>query len=240
MNHLSRQYALACAAAVVACLSANVVVAQEAAGPPVVVTTGEGIVRRPPDRAFVTLTTESRAKNPRDAQRANAAAMEAVQQKLRSARVSSDALRTLGYDLQLEYDFVNNRRIPREYVARNTIEIRVDEITRTGELLDLAVSSGATQVSGVRFDLKAREGAEREALKLAVENARGKAEAAASGAGRSLDRIVRVAEEGTSVQPPRPLMGMMARADVAGTPETPVSAGEIEIRARVTLTATVK
>lgn len=240
MKPSSRRYAWTLAGAVVASLVAGAVAAQEAAGPPVVVTTGEGIVRRAPDRAYVTLTTESRAKSPRDAQRANAEAMDAVQQKLRSARVSSDAIRSLGYDLQLEYDFVNNRRIPRDYVARNTIEIRVDEITRTGELLDLAVGSGATQVSGVRFDLKAREGAEREALKLAVENARGKAEAAASGAGRSLDRIIRVAEEGTSVQPPRPLMAMMARADVAGAPETPISAGEIEIRARVTLTATVK
>jgi uncharacterized protein YggE len=46
--------------------------------------------------------------------------------------------------------------------------VRLNAIERTGELLDLLVQAGATSVSGVRFDLKDRAGAEREALRLAV------------------------------------------------------------------------
>lgn len=41
--------------------------------PPVVVTSGEGLVQAVPDRAWITVTAESRAGNPRDAQRRNAA-----------------------------------------------------------------------------------------------------------------------------------------------------------------------
>jgi uncharacterized protein YggE len=229
---------LTVAVVLVATLSATSAGAQDQNASSVVVT-GEGVVRRLPDRAFVILTTEARSKSPRDAQRANAEAMESVQQRLRGSRLASDAIRTLGYDLQQEYDFVNNRRVARDYVARNTIEVRIDDIARVGELLDLGVGSGATQVSGVRFDLKSRDAAEREALRLAVERARAKAEAAASGAGRSLDRIVRVEEEGAIVQPLQPRMAMLARADAAPA-DTPIVAGDIEIRARVTLTATIK
>src|SRR6267378_6614060 len=101
------------------------VAAQEPAQPqgPVVVTVGEATVRVAPDRAFVTVTVETRAKSPRDAQRQNAEAMTAVQQRLDQARVPRDAMRTLGYDLQQEFDFTQGRRVPREFVARNAVEV---------------------------------------------------------------------------------------------------------------------
>src|SRR5213083_1864037 len=89
---------------------------------PLIVTTGEAVVRRPPDRAFVTVSVETRAKSPRDAQRLNAEAMAEVQQRLAAARVPKDAIRTTGYDLQQEFDFNQGRRIPREFAARNAIE----------------------------------------------------------------------------------------------------------------------
>src|SRR5947207_15996620 len=84
---------------------------------PVIVTTGEAVVRRAPDRAFVTVSVETRAKSPRDAQRLNAEAMTEVQQRLAAARIPKEAVRTAGYDLQQEFDFVQGRRIPREYLV---------------------------------------------------------------------------------------------------------------------------
>jgi len=97
--------------------------------------------------------------------------------------------------------------VPREFAARSTIEVRVDEIARLGELLDAAVQGGATSVSGVRFDVKDREAAERDALRLAVADARARAEAGAAGAGRVVDRIVRIEDNRDSSGGfPRPMM----------------------------------
>jgi uncharacterized protein YggE len=211
----------------------------DASNPPnVVVTSGQAVVRHAPDRAFVTVTVEARAKNPRDAQRQNAEAMTAVQQRLTVARVPKDAVRTLGYDLEQEFDFTQGRRVPREFVARNAIEVRVDEIARVGEILDVAVQGGATSVSGVRFDIRDREKIERDALRLAVVDARSRAEAAAAGAGRTLDRIIKIEDARELSAPPRPMMTFaMKTADAAPTPVEP---GLVEIRARVTLTASMK
>jgi uncharacterized protein len=146
--------------------------------PNVIVTSGEAVVRRAPDRAFLMVTVEARARNPRDAQRQNAEAMTAVQQRLTLARVPNDAVRTLGYDLEQEFDFTQGRRVPREFVARNTIELRVDEIARVGELLDVAVQGGATLVSGVRFDVRDREKIERDAPSIASSKLKTRATAA--------------------------------------------------------------
>jgi hypothetical protein len=206
---------------------------------PVVITTGEGVVQAVPDRAWITITAESRGSSPREAQRRNTEAMAPVQDKLRAGGISADAIRTVGYDLQQEWDFVNNRRVSRGYVARNTIEVRVDAIDRVGELLELAVGSGATSVGGIRFDLKDRAKLEREALRLAVADARARADAAASGAGRNIDRVLRIEEHGVA-SPPVVMARTFAVKEAAQADAPPIAAGQIELRAQVTLTAVLK
>lgn len=207
---------------------------------PVVVSSGEGLVKRAPDRAWLTISVESRARTPREAQKLNADAMAAVLQKLKGAGLPPDAIQTRGYDMQPEYDYVNGRQSMRGYIARNTLEARIDELTRIGEILDVAVSSGATSVGNVRFDLKDRAGAEREALRLAVEDARRRADAAAGGAGMRVDRVVRIEEHRSGpIPPPRPMMAMRAEVGQAAA-EPPIEAGELEIRASVTLIAAIR
>jgi uncharacterized protein YggE len=206
----------------------------------VVVTSGEGVVHAVPDRAFVSITAESRASSPREAQKRNAELMQPVQEKLRGAGIPADAIRTVSYDLQREWDFVNNRRVARGYVARNTIEIRIDAIDRVGELLDLAVTAGATSVGDIRFDLKDRAKLEREALRLATIDARARGEAAAAGAGQSIARVLRIEEHGVMpIPPPIPMM-RTAMKEEAAQMDVPVAAGQMELRARVTLTMVLK
>ena len=206
--------------------------------PPVVVTSGEGLVQAVPDRAWITITAESRAGNPRDAQRRNAEAMTPVIDKLRTAGIPAEAIRTIGYDLQQEWDYVNNQRTSRGYVARTTIEVRVDAIDRIGELLEMAVGSGATSVGGVRFDLKNRAKLELDALRLAVEDARARADAAAAGAGRSIDRVLRIDAQSGGAPVPMPRVAMLREQAASDAP--PIAAGQMEIRVQVTLTSALK
>jgi uncharacterized protein YggE len=228
--------------AVLLLLMPSLAVAQQQQPPPepTVVTSGEGIVQAVPDRAWVNISAESRAGNPRDAQKRNAELMNPVIEKLKGAGIPAEAIRTIGYDLQQEWDFVNNRRVSRGYVARNTIEVRIDAVDRVGEILEIAVGTGATSVSGIRFDLKDRAKLERDALRLAVADARTKADAAAAGAGRTIDRILRIEEHGVISRPPMPYMAREAAAAQASDAPPPISAGQMEIQSRVTLTSVLK
>jgi uncharacterized protein len=211
--------------------------AQEpAAQPPVIVATGRAVVKRAPDVAFVTMTVEARAKSPRDAQRQNADAIAAVVKRMGELGIAKDALQTIGLTLYEDMDTTNGRRVSRGFIARNSIEVRIDDIARTGEIADAGVAAGATSIGGIRFDTKGRAAAEREALRLAVAEARARAEAMAAGAGRSLDRILKI-EEGAGGRPPVPLQRTMAmRAEAV----TMVEPGLIELEAEVTLTASMK
>ena len=204
---------------------------------PAVVVSGEGVVKAVPDQAWVRIGAESRSKISKEAQARNAEAMTAVQHKMTSLGIPKDAVRTLAIDLQIEYDYANGRQTPRGYVARNTIEVRVDDFAKLGDVLDAAVGSGATNLHGLRFDVKRREALEREAMQLAVANAMGRAEALASGARRTIDRVLRIEESTVGRGGEAPVMAMRMRAEDAGTP---VAAGELEIRAQIRLTASIK
>jgi len=227
----------------VACLlgTASPALAQTVPESPVIVTSGEAEVKKAPDRAWVSINAESRAKEPKKAQQANADAMAAVLSTLKAAGIAEEAIRTMAFDLQPEFDYTDGRRTLRGYVARNSIEVRVDEVSRVGEVLAAAVGSGATSVGGLRFDLKDRVAAEREALRLAVVDARTRAEAAATGAGMKVDRVVKIEDHRAPPQEPRPMMEMRMQMQAsAAPPEVPVAAGTISIRAMVTLTAAIK
>ena len=77
---------------------------------PVVVTTGEGVVKRAPDRAWVTIAVESRARSPQDAQRANAGAMKGVMDRVKASGIAADAIQTTMFDLQPEFDYANGKQ----------------------------------------------------------------------------------------------------------------------------------
>jgi uncharacterized protein YggE len=90
----------------------------------------------------------------------------------------------------------------------------------------------------VRFDVKDRPAREREALRLAVADARVKADAVAAAAGQSVSRIVRIEEHGVVTR--EPVAFRVAAQDLARADAPPISTGQIEIRAQVTLMVELK
>jgi uncharacterized protein YggE len=206
--------------------------------PPSIVTQGDATIMKAPDRAWVQIAAEGRGTKPGDAQRIAADAMTSLQAALRKLGLG-DAVRTSGYTLQPEYDFANGKQTLRGYIARNQIEVRIDDLKRVSEVLDAAGASGAGSVSSLRFDLKDKSATELEALRLAVKDATARAEAMAAGAGRTLGPILKLQEQRTSAAVPM-FSAMGGVAAGAARAATPIEAGEIQITATVTLTVGIK
>jgi uncharacterized protein YggE len=212
------------------------------AGPvPAIVTQGEAVLKRAPDQAFLTVATEQRETQPGEARRKGAEAMTAVQAALKAAGVPADAIRTTAYSLTPDVEWVGGRSTIRGYVARNQIEVRVDNLDRLAAVIDAANTprTAGLSIIGPRFDLKSRQAVENEALQHAVQAAMERARAIAAGARRTLGPIVRIeAHPVDGVPRPMPMAERMmaARQD---TP-TPITPGEIEIRAAVTLTVEIR
>jgi uncharacterized protein YggE len=206
---------------------------------PVIVTQGEAIVRQAADVAWVQIAVEARGANPSAARQQAAASMTSVMNTLKRL-LAGDAIKTSSFSIQPEMEYSDNKPRVRDYVARNQIEARVDDLDKLPGVLDAAVSSGATSIAGMRFDLKKRDDAEREALRLAVEDGMVRAAAIARGAKRDLGNIVRIEEQRSVDGPIRPMMRMAAGNAAAVETPTPVTPGDVEIHAAVTLTVAIK
>jgi len=223
--------------------------------PSVVVAQGEAIVRRAPDRAWITIATEVRDGKAADARQKSAEAMAAVHAALKSAGLPADALRTTNYSLvpEMGYGYTGNPGV-RRYVVRSQIEVRIDDLARLADVIDAAnaAKNVALTISSPRLELANREKVELEAARAAVQSAMARAEAMAAGAGRALGSIVRIQQGAVATilppaapQPtPRASMDARGGGGAAAAPpapiETPIAPGELEVRAQATVTVAIR
>jgi uncharacterized protein YggE len=122
------------------------------------------------------------------------------------------------------------------YIVSNTVVARTRDVNAAGKLLDRAFQLGANNVERVSFNLKDPEAAQLEALKAAAAKARARATAMASGLGLRVGPVLSVGEGGGDRVYEGPQYGMTnLRARAAQNFATPIEAGNLEVRAQVTV-----
>ena len=121
------------------------------------------------------------------------------------------------------------------YSASNSVSATIEQLARTGAVIDAAVGAGANQISGPSLTHGDPESLYRQALAAAVADARTKAQALAAAANVSLGRVTAIVEGG-SAPSPMPFAAKAAADEVASTPIEP---GQGEIGATVSVTFSV-
>jgi len=210
-------------------------------GMPTVTVHGEGVVSVRPDRALVRFGAVAEDEDAGEAQSAVNEIVGRATEAVRDLEIEGTVVQTRGLSLSPRYERGRGGGRAGEdpeivgYRASLTIEVRVDEVERVGEVVDAALGEGANTLQGVSFMLRDDGEATGEALASAVGEARGKAERIASALGVALGGLVEVRERGVGVPGPRPMQRGVMMSMAEGSP-TPVEAGEQEVRASVVMT----
>ena len=200
----------------------------------------EGKSTRVPDLAVFSAGVVSEGKTASEALTANAAAMNRVIASLKKAGIADKDVQTSNISLNPVYGqpvVGPNGQITQEprivgYQANNMVTIRSRDIKGFGKVLDALVASGANQISGPSFQITDPSAANDEARVAAMKNARARADLYARAAGLRVVRIVSISEGG-GYSPPVPVYTMAMKA--ADAAPTPISAGEVEAGASVTV-----
>jgi len=204
--------------------------------PSTVTVSGLGTVTAAPDMAEITIGVVTQALAAAQALAANSLAAERLLQGLGGLGIA-------GRDVQTTNISVSPLRRPGKdgqppeitgYEVSNQVRVRVRELARLGRVLDQQVGQGANLVHGIRFGLQEPAPRLDEARKLAMADARRKAELYAVAAALKLGRVVAVHEAGAAS--PRPEMAPRAMISAA----VPVAPGEQEIQASLTVTFTLE
>jgi len=206
--------------------------------PPLITVSGSGQSFSEPDEGTVRLGVEAQERRAREAQASANTKASALLAAIKKLGINEDQIRSTRITLQPIYAPQTPERVqePRivAYRANNTVSVRVLNLQQVGPVIDAGLDAGANRLEGVHFGLRNDLPARQQALEQAVKEARQKADTMARALGVRLGRLQTAQEGGVHVNPP-PMM-MAGTAEMRGRGDsTPVSPGEVEVGASVTL-----
>jgi uncharacterized protein YggE len=188
--------------------------------------TGSGTVDATPDRASFDFGVTSQGVTAAEALSRNASEAGAIVDALKRAGVYPSDIQTTQVSLWPQTS--GNGTEITGYQASNSVQVDA-ALAKSGELVDAAVRAGANNVDGPNLDTSDKASLYDQALKQALVDAKGKAQAIADAAGLTLGSMLKVQEGGN----PAPLP-MFAHATAARA--VPIEAGTQQIQASVSVT----
>lgn len=204
--------------------------------PPIIMVSGEGIVEAQPDRATISVGVVTRAKNPSEVQTANAKAAASVINSIVALGIERKNISTGNYNFNPIYRHLDNgKRVLEGYEASNAVTVIVDDLNLVGKVIDAALNHGANHVDSLSFGLRNKAAHQDEALRLAVLDAKRKAEIVAATLGKVIVSVRNVSINRSSVETPRnyKMARSMAMEDAVAEYETPIESGTLQCSASV-------
>ena len=211
---------------------------------PRILVSGEGSVDIAPDMAVLTLTVTRQAETARAALDANSDAMRDVQNAMKAVGIEERDLQTSGFSIQPDYVYpaprASGEREPPKivgYTVRNSLTVRVRDITAVGAVLDKSVSLGVNEGGNIMFTNDDPSEAIKQARIKAVRDALERANTLADAAGVKTGKLLEMSEQSFS---PRPMP--MARAELAmsrSADAVPVAVGENSYRVTVNVSLAI-
>jgi uncharacterized protein len=211
----------------------------------VIHSTGTGNVIGTPDRAQVTFSVQTENTDVKLAQAANAVQMTKVIDALVNTGIPRDALKTTGYNIYPVYEESNGLLAPKikTYRVTNTLTVTLHDVSKTGEVIDVAVANGINQAQSIEFMLSDEQSQvlRTQALQKAVTRARSDADTVAGAMGTAVTGV-KNAEISQSYMP---VLFQNYQYDAVGASmkaaaPTPVQAGDITVSATVSITYTIR
>ncbi|MHB1130821.1 MAG: SIMPL domain-containing protein [Chloroflexota bacterium] len=211
---------------------------------------GEGRAFAVPDIARISLGVESTGATAKAAMDENSRKMNAVVERIKALGIADRDIQTTRINVYPVYEQKSPepRTTPQApdqvqttprvigYRAANEVRVTIGDPQRAPEVLDGVIGAGATNVSGLSFDIRDSASLRRQALSDAGREAQEKAKVVADSLGVTLGSVASAQEE--YLVSPQP-MPAAARATMAAD-SAPVEAGELTVMATVRVTYNIQ
>lgn len=216
---------------------------------------GTAVVNVRPDRALVQLGVQSNGKTPKEVQTRNANTISNVIKSLEKMGIEAKDIATDYYVIEPLYEDYDSLYI-KGYRISNIVAITMRDVDKTSDAIATAFQAGANQVVNVEFYTSELRKYRDQARDMAMKAASEKADALAGAAGADTDCVLNINENTWSYFSGRNwwhggqnqnLWAQNAIQNVApsnaGAPasdDSPVSTGQISIRAEVSASFALK
>jgi uncharacterized protein YggE len=201
---------------------------------------GQGRLHSVPDQARLQImVTEEGAKVDAVTQKVRGK-MDAVLKVLKNQGIAEKDIQTQFYRVTPKVEWRDGRSIRNGYTVSNQVEVKIHDLKKVGTVLPAVQDAGANDISGPQFEFENSQELERQALALAMDDAKAKAAVLARSAGASVGDILTIQESSSFRPGPRPYMMKSSALAAAPATQEPIAAGEETMEASVSATFALK
>lgn len=221
-------------------LVSTIAFAEDKPQPGVINVSGAGEVSAKPDMAVINAGVTTENESAKACYAANSEIMNKVYAELKAMGITDNDIKTAAFNLNPRIVYPNKpgeRERITGYTLAHIFNVNIQDVKKTGEVIDKLAKAGATNINNVQFRLKNDEEYLSFARGNAVKAARKKADELAKGAGVALGKIVSISED--NARPVYPVYNEMRMMKAAAAP-APVMEGELNISVSVQMTYEIK
>jgi len=201
---------------------------------------GTGEIWTKPDLVLIDFSVVGEKKTVIEAMAENTKKMNSVIEAIKSQGVEEKDLKTTNFSISPRYEWYEKseiypagKRVLVGYEVNQTLQVKIRDLTKIGNIIQVATEAGANQVGDLRFMIDKQDELKSQARKEAIEKAKVMAKEIAGQLGVKLVKITNFSENATA---PIPYPYFMERA-MGGGAETPqIQTGENKIEVQVSIT----
>ncbi len=218
---------------ILAMLCITVSNAQELKQVPQISVTGEGEIKVVPDQAVITATVETKGNVAKEAKKQNDQQIESVLKLIKKMNLAPADYKTQRVSLNPQYDYEKKKTT---YNATQTIEILVRDLSKYDQLMEGLVDQGVNRIDNVVFQSSNLSKYQSEARKMAMKDAKSKAEDYVGVLGQKVGKAMVIADNSQSYNP-QPVYARLMKTEMSDmvSPRETLAAGEIKITANVSV-----
>lgn len=169
---------------------------------PVVQVTGTATRQVAPDYALLSLGLSSRGASVNAAKSVNDQTMSSVISRLQQLGIAKNDIRTSAMSVNPEYNYNSTNAADRNkvigYEVRNTVSVKIKDLSKVSAVIDGVTSAGANEVNGLSFQTDPNQQLSDQLTAEAIRNARHQAEVIASALGLTLGPVKSVSIGGSN------------------------------------------
>ena len=209
--------------------------AQEIKQIPMVNVSGEGKVKIEPDQALITISVETKGNDAVSVKKDNDKKMDAVLKLIKKANIAKEDFQTQRVSLNPNYDYEKKKNY---FLASQTVQILLKDLSKYDELMAGTVDAGINKINNVTFKSSKILQLRSDARKLAIKDAKTKAEDFVSVLGQKVGKAITISDNSAGYNPQPILYRAMKSEAMAmndGAQNETLAIGEIEIVVNVSV-----
>jgi hypothetical protein len=207
---------------------------QELKQVPMINVSGEGKVKVAPDQALISISIEIKGTKSDDLKRENDKKMDGILKFIKKSDIASEDFQTQRIALNPNYDYEKKKY---SYIATQSIQILLKDLSKYDALMEGLVNEGINRIDNVEFKSSKMLQLQSDARKLAMKDAKGKAEDYVSVLGQKVGKALLISDNSQNYIPAAPprMYAMKSMAMDESAPRETLAIGEIEITANVSV-----